>query len=380
MGELMVNIHAEKIIYDFGEKEGLAVGICTAQDFEELRNELERENPKLKGFAEQDIEKRIFPNISMENPKTIIVLGMGYGKKENFPKDKLLRGVISQGAVGMDYHIVLKEKLEKLMGEIKTLQPDFNYKIYTDTGPLVDRAVALRSGIGFLGRNFAVINKKLGSKMFIGYAITDLDLEAKNGGKSYCRGCGVCVKLCPTGAIKGCEFYMEKCISYITQKKGILRPWEMIAIGKSLYGCDICQNACPENNGVDTEEVSDIDVIMPQLKEILCLSNREFIEKYGNTAMGWRGNTVIKRNAICVLGNSKSRDALDLLKDVMYKNEGVLRSQSVLAIGILGFEEGIEILETAKKDIQDENFVPLAERTVKFIKGEEAWDIGIPEA
>lgn len=370
----------EKLIYDFGEKENIAVGICSADAFEELRETLQNENSLLAGFAEQNIEKRIDPKNTLDSAKSIIVMGMGYGKKENFPRDKKLRAVISQGAVGLDYHIELKKNLESLMELISAEISDFEYKIFVDTGPLVDRAVAIRSGIGFVGRNFSVINKKLGSKMFIGYAITSLDLETYKGGKKYCRGCGVCAKQCPTGAIRQCTFVREKCISYLTQKKGLLEPWEMKAIGSNIYGCDICQNACPENNNTYLREIVDINEIMPEIEEIISLSNKKFEKKYKHTAMGWRGKKIIQRNAICAMGNSKDANALKILEGIIYNDFGLLRNQSVLAVALLGMEEGIEVLEKAEQAIDDEKFRQLAHMSILRLKGEEIWDIGIPEA
>ena len=101
---------------------------------------------------------------------------------------------------------------------------------------------------------------------------------------------------------------MAKCISYLTQLKRELTEEEMFLVGKNLYGCDVCQKVCIKNKGF-INEVYDINISMPEIKDILNMSNRQFKEKYGKTAMGWRGASVIKRNALCALLKYKSDEA-----------------------------------------------------------------------
>ena len=326
-----------EILKNFSQKENVEVGICSACYFDTIKPILLNTNKEIQGFAEQDIEKRVNPRLTMKEVKSIIAIGIGYGKHFDIKLDNSLRGVISQGAVGMDYHIIVKEKLEKLAGIIKSNSEcsHLNYKIYSDTGPLVDRAVALRCKLGVLGKHHSVISKKFGSKMFIGYMLTDLPFNFKEHDVGLCSQCNICIKSCPTGALDENGFQMEKCISYLTQKKGLLTPFQMKAIGRSLYGCDICQNACPMNKNKEAEIINDIDQVMPKIESILNMSNKEFKIKYSSTAMGWRGKKVIQRNAICALSNIGGEECVRLITPFLQSEDDVLKKQAEQALNII---------------------------------------------
>lgn len=282
-------------------------GICSAKDFEEIRPQVEAKKDLLKGFAEMDIEKRLKPSLTLEGAKSIIVLSKNYRLNNKFQIDGKIRGYISMGAVGEDYHIYMAEILK---GVSEMIEKTYGAKCvyFTDTGSLCDRAAAVRSGIGYYGKSGCVITDNAGACAFLGYIITDLDLEFDVISKKDCGICDLCIRSCPSGAISENGFDMTKCISYITQLKRELTEKEMFLVGKNLYGCDVCQKVCIKNKGF-INEINDINISMPEIKEILNMSNRQFKEKYGKTAMGWRGASVIKRNALCALLKYKSDEA-----------------------------------------------------------------------
>lgn len=292
----------------FCETNNLEFGICKAEPFYHLESILNLKNDKLKGFVLQDIKKRIDPSLTLNNCKSIVVLSMGYNKILDFKLDYKNRCKISVGAVGLDYHTVLKSKFDELANIFLSIT-NFNYNIFVDTGPLLDREVALRSNIGYIGKNGALITKKFGAMNFLGYMLTDLDLPAtvKNDDDFYnCGECFKCIKSCPTNAISKNNFFDHtKCISYLTQTKNQLSLNEQKQIGYMIYGCDCCALSCPKNNLDDTflERISSIDEIYPEISFMESLSNREFKNAFGHTAIGWRGNSVIKRNVSYVSNN-----------------------------------------------------------------------------
>lgn len=225
----------------------------------------------------------------LDNAKSVIVYLVPYYsgiESEN----------ISMYAAGEDYHLVCR----RISGEIGFLLTENGYKhvSFADSGPLSERKLAYAAGLGILGDNRFLINEKYGSYTFIGYIITDLELpESKVIDKS-CKKCGVCYKACPAGALSKSRINESKCLSYITQKKGSLSEDEKALIKKTgcVWGCDICQKACPMNENI---EKSPLDEFNKNL--ILCikneyLSNKEFNEKYKNRAFTWRGKSVIYRN------------------------------------------------------------------------------------
>lgn len=305
-----MSLETEIWIEEYAKKAGmLEVGICTPEPFEEIREKLEQKNKALKGFVEQNLELRINPANTMPEIKSIIVFALGYRKNFLFSIDKKLRGRFSMGAIGLDYHIKLKQALEGMANELQKKQP-FQYRIFVDTGPLCDRAVAERAKIGFLAKNGSLCSEN-GSMLFLGMMMTDLPLTPtiRNITES-CGNCRLCIDACPGKALdEAGSFYPERCISYLTQKKGILNQQERKWIGRQLYGCDICQLVCPKNKNQKSEPIWDIQMAMPELEKILYLSNKGFQKQFGQTACGWRGKNILQRNALIALGNTPCEEA-----------------------------------------------------------------------
>ena len=325
---------AEKIITEYALKNGADdVGICSAEPFEDMREIFIKNSEALKGFAESDIEKRINPSMSLENAKSIIAIAKSYNMTFDQPKDNIIRGKISAGAVGEDYHTVLKRILQSVADELEK-EFDFNYKIFVDTGALSDRAVAIRSGIGNRGKNGCVVTVNGGAAVFLGYMITDMELESTKNDEKICTGCGKCIHSCPTGALNENGFEIKKCISYITQLKRELTKEEMISIGSNIYGCEMCQLSCPLNKK-GKKWTGEEKYRFPSLKSILSFSNREFKEIYGETAIFWRGNSVIKRNAIICAANSGKEEAEELIEPFLKSENTLLKNTAEKALEIL---------------------------------------------
>lgn len=265
-----------------------AVGIVRARLFSELEIVLNKRGRT--ALCEPDTEKRINPFLLMPEAKSIAVCLFSYytGIKTN----------ISEYALGLDYHRVLKIKMEAAA----TVLTDSGYKtqIYADTSPLNDRYLAYLAGLGFIGKNGMLINEKYGSMTFIGYIITDCFLdEDKPLENNACIGCGKCIKACPGRAIgENYEFDENKCVSFLTQKKGELTEQEKNIIKSSGYawGCDICQKICPYNKSVPHTEIGEFSDVITSIDLPEGISNKEFMRLYGSRAFAWRGKAVLKRN------------------------------------------------------------------------------------
>lgn len=287
------------------------IGFCDVSPFLHLKKIIlkRKENNCLSGFEEQNIEKRINPKITMPNAKSIIVIAESYNKRFEFNKDNKLRGNLSLSAIGLDYHIIVKQKLEKIADFIKAeLYYTFEYMSFVDAGPLVDREVAKRAGIGWQGKNCSIITPEFGSWIFIGYMLTNLNLEADTPINLNCENCDICIKSCPTKALKdNYNFCAKNCISFLTQTKEEIEITLKSKMGIQLYGCDICQKVCPYNKNVPFKEtIYDIEIAKPELEKIINMSNKEFKAAFGKTAIFWRGKKVIRRNAYIALDNLKS--------------------------------------------------------------------------
>ncbi len=328
---MVITLKAEDIIYSYLNKGLCDIGICKAEGFEEEREVILAVNSSLKGFVEQDIEKRIYPSLTMPEAKSIISASFPYIKKMPV-KDAGLRVRVSMGAVGEDYHISLKRILEDMAHE---LEDKFNAacKVFVDTGPLSDRAVALKSGIGYIGKNGSLVSKNGGSGVFLGYILTDLELEKTDSVKEDCGSCKKCIISCPAGALSEEGFCMEKCISYITQKKGMLTEKEMALMGTDIFGCDVCHRVCPKTRV--TDEQINKDDIFPLAEEILALDNKGFKERFGNSAVSFRGRNIIRRNVICALSNIKTEESLALIKKYINDDSELVSKTALTALEMM---------------------------------------------
>ncbi len=331
------------------------VGFTDAKPLEELRGLIieRKSNNYLSGFEERDIEKRLNPHITLQEAKSIIVIGMSYAIDEKQLRNKENNegfGIITRSAWGKDYHQVLMERMESLTKYIKEEVPGFIYRIFVDTGPLVDRHLAYKSGIGFYGKNNCIISKEYGSWIFIGYILCNLDIEPDETTNISCINCNKCIINCPTNALMENGLYNAKrCISYLTQTKEDI-PYDLREkMGYSIYGCDICQVTCPHNADVkisNNQEFMAKDYFLDiRPIDILDLTNKDFKEKFKGTAAGWRGKNVIKRNAIIALGNSQKGEYINCLKKYLYHDSIMLVKYSAWAIIRIDKVLGKEILD-----------------------------------
>ncbi len=311
---------------EFCRKENIAAGIGSADSFDYLKELLKNKHVP---FVSYTVEERTEPSLTMKDAKSIIAIGLSYNTVYKKINDGKLRGNMSAGAVGTDYHTVVREKLERLKNEVLG---SCRAIIFTDTGPLSDRDVALRCSLGVRGKNGSIINKSIGGMFFIGYILTDMYIEPdKNEEKDQisCGSCQRCIKACPNNALSDGKCDYTKCISYLTQKKGVLTDNELESIGRQIYGCDVCQRACPFNKdfSVSTDERA-----YPDIEQLLSMSNKDFKNTYGSTAAGWRGKRTLQRNALAVLGNIGDEKTAPLIERFIDSEHDELRTAAEFAM------------------------------------------------
>lgn len=334
------------------------VGFASADPFLSLKSILldRREKGYESGFEEPDIDKRVYPELTFEQPASLISIAVAYpSKMDDPPKSEpgKRRGILARSAWGQDYHQVLREAMAKLKAFILERVPDARIEDMVDTGVLADRAVAERAGIGFSGKNCAIISPKWGSWIYLGELITNIPFPPDSPVTEDCGECTKCLDACPTGALVGPgQLNAQRCISFLTQTKGFLDEEFMVKIGNRLYGCDTCQVVCPKNKGKSwnhrPELQPDPETAKPLLLPILDLSNREFKERFGSSAAAWRGKKPIQRNAVIALGNFKDASAIPKLIDVMNNDpRPVLRGTAAWSLSRIGGQEALEAVEKA---------------------------------
>ena len=278
-------------------------GIVRARVFDDLCLDLHTANSS--EFVSAAPEERSNPFLIMPDAKSLIVCLFNYNCGRT--------GNISKYAMGEDYHSVIKKKLAAFAEPLRAA--GFDCMEFSDSWSMNERYLAACAGLGFVGKNRMFISRKFGSYVFIGTIITNCELEPSEAAKSSCAGCNMCIKSCPGGALSEDRGFNEsRCLSYITQKKGELEPWEteLIRKGKSAWGCDICQEVCPHNKNApctDIEEFSNNLISGLNIDEDM--SNKEFKRAYSNRAFSWRGKAPLVRNLKILKKQRKSEKTVE---------------------------------------------------------------------
>ncbi|WP_019393996.1 tRNA epoxyqueuosine(34) reductase QueG [Priestia filamentosa] len=354
------------------------IGFASASAFQTLKNRLERhrELGYESGFEEPDLEKRTNPELLLEEAKSIMAIAVAYpSKMKDAPRGTKedRRGIFCRASWGHDYHNVLRDRLNKLEAFITEKVPGARLKSMVDTGELSDRAVAERAGIGWSGKNCAIITPEFGSYVYLGEMITTLPFEPDQPVEDGCGTCNKCIDVCPTGAlVQGGQLNSNRCIAFLTQTKGFLPDEFRTKIGNRLYGCDTCQTVCPENKGKDfhlhAELEPDPEIAKPKLKPLLQMSNREFKEKYGHVSGSWRGKKPIQRNAIIALAHFKDETAVpELIKLLKADVRPVIRGTAAWALGKIGTNEAVSELEMALLKEKEEEVIEEIKKGLRLV-------------
>ncbi|PLR97829.1 tRNA epoxyqueuosine(34) reductase QueG [Bacillus sp. T33-2] len=374
-----MNVHElKKDIIEYSKTIGIdKIGFAAPSTFVEMKNRLyvQQEMQFQSGFEEPDIEKRTDPALIFEQPRSIISIALAYPSKMKttvISKKGERRGIFCRASWGTDYHAVLRDRLKKLEDYIASKVPGAKFKSMVDTGELVDRAVAQRAGIGWSGKNCAIITPEFGSYVYLGEMITNIPFEADTPMEDRCGSCNKCVDVCPTGAlVQGGQLNAQRCIAFLTQTKGFLPDEFRDKLGNRLYGCDTCQTVCPENKGKDfhfhEEMEPDPEIAKPLLKPLLHIGNREFRAKFGHVSGSWRGKKPIQRNAVIALAHYKDDSAVpDLIKVMKEDPRPVLRGTAAWALGKIGGETARNALETAMEQETDAEVLAEIEKGLNY--------------
>ncbi|WGV61198.1 tRNA epoxyqueuosine(34) reductase QueG [Brevibacillus brevis] len=367
MNDLQYWEQTKQSIIDYAKEIGIdKIGFASADPFTTLKERLlvHREKGYESGFEEPDLEKRTNPELLLDGARSLISIALAYPSKlKNPPKSEpgAYRGILCRAAWGTDYHHVLRDKLDKLTRFIMELEPGARIESMVDTGALSDRAVAERAGIGFVGKNCAIITPEFGSWVYLGELVTNLPLPSDHPIEEGCGDCNICVDACPTGAlIQGGQLDAQRCVAYLTQVKDFIPDEFRGKIGNRLYGCDTCQTVCPKNRRIDNDHLAefqpDPEIAKPLLIPLLQMSNKEFKEKFGQSSSSWRGKKPIQRNAILALAHFKDRTAVPHLERLLFEDpRPVIRGTAAWALGKIGGEQAQEALITAKaKEVSPE--------------------------
>ena len=279
-------------------------------------------------YLKRNNSKREFPDQLVEGTKRIISVTMNY-LPEDYNGKKLLdntdKAFISGYARGRDYHKLMRSRLKKLAKKIQEHSPNSN-RVFVDSAPVLEKAIAQKAGLGWIGKNTLLLNKTSGSYFFLGEIYTDLELPIDNPNlKSHCGTCTSCMDVCPTKAFVGPnELDARKCISYLTiEYKGVIPNELRKKMGNRIFGCDDCQIFCPwnkfthytdEKDFLPRHKLDDID-----LCELFQWTEEDFLNMTEGSPIRRAGYESWLRNVAIALGNAsfskKIIEVLSIRKD-----------------------------------------------------------------
>jgi len=286
------------------------------------------------------LQKRADPRRVMPEARSIVVVGMNYYNGEPPPTEGL-RGRVSCYAWGTDYHAVLAERLRTLAGWIadRVGQP-LTHRVYVDTGPLLERELAQRAGLGWIGKNTCLVNPHLGSYLFLGELLLDLELEPDPPfAADRCGDCTACLDACPTGALVAPRILdARRCLSYLTiEQRGPIPADLRPLLGDRVFGCDVCQEVCPWNLRFARPAREPVFAprsgqIAPDLVELLALDDDGFRARFRDTPL-WRARRAgLARNAAVALGNLGDPAAITALERALSDPEPLVAEHAAWAL------------------------------------------------
>ena len=334
------------------------VRITTAEEFLEDREIAikridERLMDGLPWYNPYRVMRGTSPNQLLPNARSIICVALNYfpgrssaketGQTEGGkPGEGPYTGKIARYAWGRDYHRVMKRKMRDLVADLAALLgSEVSARWYVDDGPMLDRAAAARAGLGWFGKNTNILTPKLGSWVFLGQIITDLELEPDPPIKKSCGSCVRCIEACPTGAIVA-PYVIDntRCISYQTIENRGPIPIELRpAMLDWVFGCDICQEVCPVNRKETPARepaFGQRSLSVANLVEILEMTEAHFLARFAGAPIMRAKRVGLQRNACVALGNLKAVESVPALARALQEGAPLVRSHAAWALGEIG--------------------------------------------
>lgn len=310
----------------------------------EFRAWLEKGYEGEMGYLSRDPDRRLDPSQLLPGAKSIVSVGMNYYTESEADNAGPDEAIFARYARNEDYHDVMTPRLRELLAFIKTLTGEGTEgRVYVDTGPILEREVARRAGLGWFGKNTMLINTRRGSYFLLGEILLNITLEPDNPAVGGCGTCTKCLKACPTGAIvRPYEIDARRCISYLTiELKGEIPEEHAGKIGNRVFGCDVCQECCPFNvrRAVPTEEPAFQPreaAIRPKLADLLEMTEEEFREKFRKSPVKrakWGG---LLRNVAATLAVPDDPAAEAALTSALEHQEELVREQAGMSMNIIG--------------------------------------------
>jgi epoxyqueuosine reductase len=280
-----------------------------------LKDWIDRNYHGAMSYMAENHDKRCHPEQLVPGTIRVVCVRMDYAldSKDSLESmENTGKAYVSRYARGRDYHKLIRKRLQKLARRIQDVVGPFGYRAFVDSAPVLERALAEKSGMGWIGKNTMLINKQAGSWFFLGELFTDLPLPVDEKVSDHCGSCSACIDICPTKAfIKPNLLDATRCISYLTIELRTSIPVEFRKpMGNRIYGCDDCQIVCPWNKFSNPTDEKDFtprhNLDDAQLVDLFGWSEREFLNRTEGSAIRRIGYDCWLRNIAVALGNAPS--------------------------------------------------------------------------
>ena len=280
-----------------------------------LKDWIDRNYHGAMSYMADNHDKRCHPEQLVPGTIRVVCVRMDYALDSEDSLDSMQntgKAYVSRYARGRDYHKLIRKRLQKLARQIQDVAGPFGYRAFVDSAPVLERALAEKSGLGWIGKNTMLINKQAGSWFFLGELFTDLPLPVDEQVSDHCGSCSACLDICPTNAfVKPNLLDATRCISYLTIELRSSIPIEFRKpMGNRIYGCDDCQLVCPWNKFSKPTDEKDFtprhSLDDAQLVDLFGWSEREFLKRTEGSAIRRIGYDCWLRNIAIALGNAPS--------------------------------------------------------------------------
>jgi epoxyqueuosine reductase len=308
---------------------------------------LDRGHAGTMAYLERGRARRLDPRLVLPGARSVVACALGYrqGPDEAGPPG------VARYAWGDDYHAVMEPRLRALGSAIVRASPGSTVRAYVDTGPLLERDLAARGGLGWIGKNTMLLHPDLGSFFFIGMVLTTAEMAPDAPLPDRCGSCTRCLDACPTEAFTG-PYVLDarRCIAYLTiELRGAVPETLRSGVGAWTFGCDVCQDVCPWNRRAPvTREPAFRARPLPPPTALLALDDVSFRERLRGGPLKRARRAGLARNAATALGNARDPEAVAALAAAMDDADPVVRGHVAWALGRIGGAEAARALHRAR--------------------------------